>query len=233
MARILAAGVYMAEKPNTVAHVSLCLALSKKHRVEQRWIALSPNGKGACDHPMTLAVVTERTPKFQLLDRLLVDAQDYDWILLCDDDIELDFDAIDKLIDYATAYDFALCQPARTTDSFTDHPLVQVLPGLKARRTRFVEIGPFVCMRRDAAKLLLPFGNACGMGWGLDFVWPHIIEDANLKMGIIDAVPVAHRIRPPVTGYNYESARREMDRLLAEHPHLTLDQAFTVIEAYL
>ena len=48
-------------------------------------------------------------------------------------------------------------------------------------------------MRRDAAALLLPFDEACGMGWGLDLIVK--IEQAGLKMGIIDATPVTHALR--------------------------------------
>jgi hypothetical protein len=51
-------------------------------------------------------------------------------------------------------------------------------------------------------------------------------------MGIIDAVPVAHRIRPPVTGYNYETAVAESEALFAREPHLTAMEAFQVLRVY-
>jgi hypothetical protein len=222
----------MADRPNTVAHVSFVLSQSRAHQVDQHWIAIAPDGRGQFDHPMTAMVVSKPIPKFELLDQLLADARSYDWVLLCDDDIELHIDALDRLIHYAEFCDFALCQPARTADSFTDHPIVQVLPGLTARRTRFVEIGPLTCLRRDAVRLLLPFGGEIGMGWGLDFVWPVVIEDAGLKMGVIDAVPMAHRIRRSTTGYDSSRAQRSMFQLLAARKHLTLDEAFTVTEIH-
>ncbi len=232
MARILAVGIYMADRPNTVAHVSLVLSQSRANQVDQHWIAIAPDGRGQFDHPMTSMVVSNPAPKFELLDRLLTNARAYDWVLLCDDDIELPMDAVESLIHYAALHDFALCQPARTADSFTDHPIVQVLPGLKARRTRFVEIGPLTCLRSDAVRLLLPFGKDIGMGWGLDFVWPVLIEEAGLKMGVIDAVPMAHRIRRPTTGYDSTRAQRAMFQLLAARKHLALDEAFAVTEIY-
>ncbi len=232
MAKVLAAGVYMADRPNTVAHVSHVLCQSRDHMVDQHWIALAPEGQGVCDHPMTRLIVTEPAPKFVLLDRLLTEAAAYDWVILCDDDIELPPDAVDALIAHAEMHDFALCQPARTADSFTDHPIVQVLPGLVARQTRFVEIGPLTCLRSDAVSLLLPFGSEAGMGWGLDLVWPVLLEAAGLRMGIIDAVPMAHRVRRAATGYSYDQAKRAMFQLLAARKHLPLDEAFTVVEAY-
>jgi len=132
----------------------------------------------------------------------------------------------------AQRFDFALCQPARTHDSYVDHCFVARLSGLLARQTRFVEIGPLVCVRSDAAPLLLPFNENCGMGWGLDFVWPVIMENAGLRMGIIDAVPVAHRIRKPTANYMYEDAHREMVRTLATNKHLKYQEAFQIVESF-
>jgi len=232
MSKILVVGVYLANRPNTATHLSFEFAGSRSHEVVQRWVALAPNGEGRFDHPMTDLVVTDPTPKFVLLDQLLHDASEFDWVLLCDDDVEVGANFIDELIRLCTCHDFALAQPARTLDSFTDHPFVQILPGLQARLTRFVEIGPLTCIRRDAMKVLLPFRPESGMGWGLDFVWPVRMEAAGLRMGIVDAVPIAHRIRKSVTGYTHSSAHLGMCAALANERHLTPDEAFTVLEAY-
>lgn len=232
MASVLVVGVYMADRPNTAAHLMYELAESLHHTVVQRWIALAPGGRGRFDLPSTEMVVTEPISKFTLLDRLTEDAHDFDWLLFCDDDIEVRTGFLDQFIGLSERYDFGLSQPARTADSFTDHPIVQVMPGLTARRTRFVEIGPVVCLRRDVIPLLLPFGEDSGMGWGLDFVWPRRLERSRLHMGIVDATPVAHRIRRPVTAYDWADAHREMYETLAREPYLSRDDAFTVLEAY-
>lgn len=232
MARILASGVYLADRQNSAPHLLYEFSRSASHQVVQRWAALSIGGQGRSDLPLTELVVTEPTPKFILLDRLTEDAQDFDWLVLCDDDVEVGPDFIDRLIDHAQRYDFALSQPARTADSYTDHPIVQVMPGLIARRTRFVEIGPVICVRRDAIPLLLPFGGACGMGWGLDFVWPTRLERAGLRLGIIDAAPVAHRIRRPAANYERARAERDMRQVLAAEAHLSAAEAFTILEIY-
>ena len=231
MARVLAVGVYLADRPNTAAHVTYEMAASIEHDITLRWIALAPDGKGRFDLPATEMVITERTPKFELLDFLSEDAFDYDWLIYFDDDIELPPGLVDTLLRYSTRYDFALSQPARTADSYIDHPIVQVMPGLAARRTRFVEIGPLVCIRRDAMPLLLPAGEY-GMGWGLDFVWPVRMEQAGLRVGIVDAAPVAHRIRPPVSSYDFAAAFETMSWTLARNAFLTSDEAFTVLEAF-
>lgn len=232
MADVLAVGIYMADRPNTAPHMVHALASSEEHVVTQRWIAIAPGGRGRFDVPGTWMTMTEPAPKFELLDRLTEDADGYDWVLLCDDDIEVAPGFLDRLLNAARRHDFAVCQPARTADSFTDHPIVQVMPGLDARRTRFVEIGPLVCLRRDAVPLLLPFGPSCGMGWGLDLVWPVWLEEAGLRMGIVDSAPAAHRIRPSAMTYDHGAAHQAMAMLMARHRHLTQDDAFTVLEAY-
>ena len=231
--RVLCAGVYLAQRENTAEHITGVFARNQRVDLVQRWIALTAGGqKGRPDVAGTIAVVCEPAPKFALLNRLLTDLTAFDWIILCDDDIEVAEGFVDALIMTAQRFDFALCQPARTHDSYVDHYFVTQLSGLLARQTRFVEIGPVVCIRRDAAPLLLPFNDNCGMGWGLDFIWPVIIENAGMRLGIIDSVPVAHRIRKPTANYVHAEADREMARTLAANPHLTYQQAFQIVEGY-
>ncbi len=228
---ILCVGVYLADKEHTAHHVTDVLSRSQTVSVNYSWTALAPNG-GKTDVPGTIAVVKTRTPKCVLLNQMLNNFNEYDWVMICDDDIELYEGFADSLISVANYADLALIQPARTHDSYIDHPFVAQFPGLLARRTRFVEIGPVVCMRADAAKLLLPFAPHCEMGWGLDYVWPARMESAGLRMGIIDAVPVAHRIRAPVTGYNYEAACAEQDRVRAGEASLMVAEAFQILEVF-
>lgn len=233
MAKILVAGVYMADRSNTAMHLIHELQASAQHAVVQRWAALAPGGCGDCDLPSTELVFTEREPKFTILNLLTKDASSFDWLLLCDDDVEVTEGFLDRFIGLSQTYDFALSQPARTAGSYTDHPITQVMPGIQARRTRFVEIGPVVCVRRDAIPLILPFAEESGMGWGLDFVWPRLLEAAGLRLGIVDAAPIAHRLRPPAAAYNGDEARQKMFWALASHAYLPLDEAFTVLEAYI
>jgi hypothetical protein len=154
--RVLCVGVYLADVENTAGHVTDVLSRSRTLDIEMRWTALTMKG-GKADVPGTVSVVRERTPKCVLINRLLENFETFDWVILCDDDVEIAEGFADALIAIADYADFALLQPARTLDSYIDHPIVAQFPGLLARQTRFVEIGPVVCMRRDAARLLLPF----------------------------------------------------------------------------
>ena len=70
------------------------------------------------------------------------------------------------------------------------------------------------------------------MGWGYDFVWPVLIEEAGLRMGIVDATPVEHNLRKPVDLYDTRDAALAMRRFLASRPHLAGHDAFSVVEAY-
>jgi hypothetical protein len=232
VANVLVAGIYLAGRPNTASHLVYEFASSRAHRVTQRWTALALGGQDDCDLPYTVSICTQRTPKFLLVNELVADAAKFDWILLVDDDVELPPYFVDDFIGFADRFDFALCQPARTTDSYIDHMIVMQSSGLLARRTRFVEIGPVTAIRRDAAPLILPVAEDSGMGWGLDFVWPMLMEKAGLRMGIVDATPIAHRMRRQVTGYNYDEAARGMSEVLATNPFMPRDRAFTVLETY-
>lgn len=232
--RVLVLGIYLADRKNLVRHIVQELGESRHYRVTQRWAAL--NGMPPAPHveKVTVLALNQRVPKFALLNRLLhgIDPARYDFILLCDDDIQLPESFLDSLLDRQSKYDFALAQPARTHNSYTDHRIVEQVDGLDARRTRFVEIGPVVSLRRDAAAILLPFDEDCGMGWGLDFLWPVAIESAGLKMGIIDATPVAHALRPAAKSYGLDEALVHMQAYLEDKPHLTPQQAMVELERH-
>ncbi len=232
--RVLVAGVYLCDRENNAVEIARELGRSRKWRVEQRWIAL-----GRAEIPKPLAPVTAwreewRQGKFALLNRLFadLDLDAHEFVLVCDDDITLPERFLDRYLDLVVRHDLALAQPARTHDSFIDHWLVEQLDGLVARRTRFVEIGPLFSMRRDAARLLTPFSEASPMGWGYDFVWPVLVEQAGLRMGIVDATPVVHNLRKPVALYDSRDAAVAMQAFLAERQHLTAHDAFSIVEAY-
>jgi hypothetical protein len=151
---------------------------------------------------------------------------------VCDDDISLPEGFVDRYLELVSSHGLALAQPARTHDSYIDNWITEQLDGLTARRTRFVEIGPLFSMRRDAVRLLTPFSEASPMGWGYDFVWPVLLEEAGLGMGIVDATPVVHNLRKPVTLYDRRDAAIAMQSFLADRRHLTPHEAFSIVEAY-
>lgn len=229
--KILIVGVYLADKLNTADQIQAEFSASALHQVDQRWIAITSDAQACTTLPHTVRVQVGRLSRFKLLNELIGSGEGFDWIVICDDDVELPRGFVDDFFAVAERFDFALCQPGRTYDSYIDLPIMQQALGLLARRTRFVEIGPLTCIRADAAKYILPFDEN-GMGWGVDLAWSFRMEQAYLKMGVVDVVPIAHRIRPTVSTYSHEEASAAMAFYLAKEPHLAKAEAFTVLEAY-
>lgn len=232
MPEVLVCGVYVADRENWAADEIRELAASTQHDVTQRWVALNVSGEGPADLPSTVLVEPELTGKFTLINRLIENVESFDWLLVCDDDVRLPPSFLDRYVAHVDRFGFALSQPARTADSYIDHLIVTQMPGLTGRLTRFVEIGPVFCIHRSAYPLLLPFDERTSMGWGLDLVWPFLLDRQNLRMGIIDATPVGHSLRKPVANYSHQKAAKEMEDFLVHVPHLTRAEAFTVLEAY-
>jgi len=217
--RILLAGVYLSDAPNTMDHLVGALSRSMRHTVDQRWVALGDTAVSDAVAAVTVRIVPDRAPKFTLFNALLANEpwQDYDYVFLCDDDIEIPDGFIDHLIDLQESLGFAATQPARTPESFSGHLIVVQQPGLVARETRFVESGPVVSFTREAFSRVFPFDDSSGMGWGLEFVWAHNLAEAGLRMGIIDSVQVVHTLRPTAVQYNEDEARRQERELVSQH----------------
>jgi hypothetical protein len=231
---VLIIGVYLLDKPSHIRGIKTEFSKSSRWKAEQHWVGL---GTGAITEEVadvTMWKVEPPATKFSLLNQLLTQTKldGFEFAIICDDDIILPANFLDRYLELIVRYDFALAQPARTHDSFIDHRFVEQLDGLVARCTQFVEIGPLFSVHRRAFPLIFPFDETSPMGWGYDYVWPTVVAKANLKMGIIDAVPVAHSLRKPVSYYQHETARREMDDFLTHRPHLSPDEAFFIIESY-
>lgn len=236
--RVLVLGVYLPAVANHAAAISSELLSARHWSVDLHWASVGTPANGAQPDP-ALADLTrlrspERVPKFELINRLLadIDLAPYRYLMVVDDDIELAAGFIDRFLAIQEARDFTLAQPARTHDSFTDHHFVNQLMGVESRCTRFVEIGPLFSLRCDGFEMLLPFDQDAPMGWGLDFVWPLILEQHDRRLGIIDATPVRHALRKPVSTYDYTGTESTMQSFLASRAHLSLDQACIASQTY-
>jgi len=230
--RVLVLGAYFTNRESWIVHLRSEFRRSRKWEVDQRWIALGES------IPSELADVTAAasagTPKFILINRLLalVNLAEYQHVIVSDDDISLPERFVDDYLGLVEQHDFSLAQPARTHDSYTDHHFVSQLLGIRARQTRFVEIGPLFSIRADALALLTPFDVESPMGWGYDFVWPVEMHRAGRKMGIIDSCPIAHTLRKPVANYSWHAAHEQMTALLAKHAHLEPLDAFQIVKSF-
>jgi hypothetical protein len=232
--RILVAGIYLSYQKNNIEHIVDEFNSTLKWDVVQKWASIGKNHPSRQVKDVTFLPLENGLPKFILLNVLLAkeNLDYYDFIIISDDDIVLPKSFVDTYLSFVQQYDFALAQPARTPNSFIDHPFVRQFEGIKARRTRFVEIGPLLSIRRDIFSAILPFDETSFMGWGYDYIWPCVVEGMKLRMGIIDAVPVDHSLRKPVKNYNYDEANNSMMVYLSRHPHLSKDEAFRILESY-
>lgn len=212
---ILIVGLFRTDAPTL--HDSIRAELKSFSGVDQHWQGVKAGGLAKFAN---LNIILGRKP----LDR-------YEYIVVVDDDITL---PVDFLVHYMAAvnyYDFALAQPARTHTSSIHHLIVRQRPQLQARRTNFVEIGPVFSIRRDLFDVLLPFNMMSPMGWGYDYVWPRQVHERRLKMGIIDATPVEHSLRPNV-GYDITPVATQMNDYLAATPHWSPEQCHQTLEEY-
>jgi glycosyltransferase involved in cell wall biosynthesis len=231
--KVLVLGVYLTDQPNTAEDIAANVAASAVHLVTQRWVAL-----GNAPPPLGLAAVTvgtvrERTPKFKIINHVLSgeDLSAYDYVLLTDDDVVLPDQFVDRFITLQERLDFRIAQPARTNNSYIDHPIVGQQQGVVARQTRFVEIGPVVSFHKSCFDLVFPFDLTSPMGWGYENVWSYLLWERDMKMGILDALPVDHSLRKPVANYSWSEADAQRKELFGKHNHYTYDECFRVLVA--
>jgi glycosyltransferase involved in cell wall biosynthesis len=230
--RVLVVGVYLADQENTVADAIRTFGESEDWDVDQRWLALGAEPADPHLARHTTGVVLQRTPKSELLNRLFKaeDLTRYEFVVICDDDVVLPKGFVDSFLGYQSTLGYRICQPARTARSYVDIPIVTQHPGVVARRTRFVEQGPVVSFHQTALDIVVPFDLTSPMGWGLEYVWAHEAEHRELPLGIIDATPVEHSLRPPVEHYSRSAAEEGRARLLAANPHLEPTESYTVVD---
>jgi hypothetical protein len=117
--------------------------------------------------------------------------REYDWIWMPDDDIFTTQATIDRLFQIAENLRFDLCAPALNEASYYAHFTTMRNGRCHARRTGFVEImAP--CFSRRALETLLPTFDltTTGWGWGLDSLWPKLLQYRNI--GVIDSAAVLH-----------------------------------------
>jgi hypothetical protein len=230
--KVLVCGIYLADRENAVDDIVAVIQRGRRHQVCQRWVALGGGPPNERVGAVTVREIHGMVPKFQILNELLAaeDLAQYDYVLLTDDDVLLPEGFLDEFIGLQDQLGFALAQPARTNNSYIDHPIVGQQQGVLARQTYFVEIGPVVSFHKSCYDLVFPFDLTAPMGWGYENVWACRLARRNAKMGIIDAVPVDHSLRKPVANYSWAEADRQRKALWARHEHFSLDECFRVLK---
>jgi GT2 family glycosyltransferase len=205
--RVLAVGVERRDVPNVLAAARTELQRSH-HDVE--FVATTAGTKG----------------KFENLNDLLAahPASGHDWLLLVDDDVGLPRGFLDVFLFLAERLDLAVAQPAHRWRSHAAWAVTRRRPGVLARQTRFVEIGPVCALRSVTFEALLPF-PPLRFGWGLDLHWSALARERGWRQGVVDATPVRHGLRRIATSYDRNDAVAETRTFLAERPYTTATEA--------
>jgi hypothetical protein len=139
---------------------------------------------------------------------------DGDWLVHADDDVEIPAGAFVRLFAAADAAGLAVAQLGHAARSHAATRFVRAVPGLLARRTGFVEMGPIVAMRTTLRDVLLPMDESLVAGWGQDYLWARKYADHGIRAGIVDGVRMNHLV-PPGTAYNARSAEDSLRARLA------------------
>ena len=166
--------------------------------------------------------------KFQNLNALLsaagIDAGDFDWTIVVDDDVLLPERFTDRLLGVCEGLGLALAQPAQTLASHAAWSVTRRRPLALARRTEFVEIGPVFAMHRDVAVELVPFPEL-RFGWGLELHWAAVARERGWALGVVDSLAVRHDLAGVASGYQHREAVEEASRFLAERPYVKATEA--------
>lgn len=117
--------------------------------------------------------------------------REYDYVWMPDDDIAASGNTISQVFDVARGVGLDLFAPALHESSYFAHFDTMENRSFYGRWVGFVEI-MVPGFSRAALETLLPTLDLSdtGWGWGLDSLWPKLLDYANV--GIIDGTPVVH-----------------------------------------
>jgi hypothetical protein len=115
----------------------------------------------------------------------------FDYIALPDDDLAATASDWNGLFQTMDELGFDLAQPSLDYQSFWTHQITAQRPAYRARVTNFVEVMT-PTFSRWALECCLPTFRMSTSGFGLDIVWPTILQQAGRELGIIDEVCVGH-----------------------------------------
>lgn len=138
----------------------------------------------------------------------------YDYYLFPDDDIEMSWSSINRIFEVSRSFGLNLAQPALATGSYFSYKITLQKARFNMRYTNYVEaMTPL--FSRFAMEVCAPTFAASQSGWGLDYIWAHLLGNLSTSIAIIDEVSVLHR-RPVGNSYDTEIARAEMFRVMAK-----------------
>jgi hypothetical protein len=152
--------------------------------------------------------IDAKGPKWHGLDALFRQhpgfLQDYDYILLPDDDLMMATADVSQLFDICRAYRLQAAHPALSANSYFSHLTALRNSATRLRFTNFIELMAPCLSAPMLAATIGHFGKTVS-GWGLERAWAQ--RAGQTGMAIIDEVTVFHT--RPVGGPNYKVLREQ------------------------
>ncbi|WP_155993261.1 DUF707 domain-containing protein [Nocardioides sp. URHA0020] len=135
--------------------------------------------------------------------------REYDYVWIPDDDIFVTQGTISAMFEVARTVGLDLFAPALHEASYFAHFSTMRNTSFFGRWTGFVEIMVPAFSRQALDQLVHTLDlSETGWGWGLDSLWPKLLEYRNV--GVIDALPVLHT-RPVGRMRDLDLAKRVLD----------------------
>lgn len=169
--------------------------------------------------------------KWPELHRIVTDnteiIEKYDAVWMPDDDLLADADTINRMFAFFEAFNLDLAQPALSMDSYFSHPSLLQTPNSIIRYTNFIEVMAPIFSKAALQNLKTTFGQSAS-GWGLDTLWPLLLNNDNKRgVAVLDAVTVVHT--RPVGGELYKnnpelSPARDSEKLAKIYPQYNLSR---------
>lgn len=182
------ASVYCVYRARNAAHVAALLAPVPATWAVHLW-ALDRTVPGLAD------ATRGEGPgwKFDLVNRLLAEHPPAPGpVVVADDDVVFAAGGdLPRLVAYVDRAGLDLAMPAHVPHTNASYAFTLRRRLSRARLTPFVEIGPLFVVGAAARDDVLPFPEGLEMGWGLEVRWAALAK-CGRRLGIVDAVPVAH-----------------------------------------
>ena len=143
-----------------------------------------------------------------------------DWLLIVDDDVVLPRGFLDRFIAAAEAFGLELAQPAHAFASHAAWDVTRRRPGVLARRTRFVEIGPVTALSAHGRSARCCRSRTCAWAGASTPPGARSRAEQGWPIGVIDVTPIRH-LRPVAASYPRDAAIAEAEAFLDGRAYVT------------
>ncbi len=117
--------------------------------------------------------------------------KEYDYVMLMDEDIDIDPWDMARLAELADEYNTVICQPA-VCHGIADHPILVQDHGYLLRYTSFIEMAAPVFRTDFFLAQVVDLLGINDTGMGIDYVWSKLAMNERGRLAVIDDVAVDH-----------------------------------------